>query len=495
MTTHFNRNEFVNSTLDVEDLKKVLEHDHKSFINLNLYDQEGIEEGVPDLHELVMTLMNSTAYDRIAIAIPRDHAKTTLAKLTAVRHFIFTRFRFLVYLSNTNPLSVQAVRDIVNFIRSPIMQSIFGPAEFIQAEEAKGNYIFNWCGKQCIIRALGAGQQIRGMNINNQRPDLLIIDDLEKADENEDNKLGYKSLKDWMYGTLFKAMDTRKNRIIQIGNLVNAKSTLADHIRSERWKSICMAAVTEDGKPLWPARWTIQELREDLLEYIREGRMYVWLSEMMNMPITTSNKLIKSENVMTAKPVDPNENFLLKCITVDPAITTNMRHAHSAVICVHVFNGEHWQLADKKIQKGADPYMLYNDIMVMAFKWGVRVVGIESEAYQEALLHIARKETAERGYAGFEFVPLKTMKKSKSSRIMAWVGMIKTGDYRLSVNDFDVWSELNNYNLHEDKNEDDLIDCCAYIVQMISKYLNVIAGLAAQGNEPAGHSLTPISHM
>ena len=478
--------DFQQVAVGTDELRTVLQYSYSAFIKLFLYDQEGIEKGVPDFHEWVMSLMNSSAYEAIAIAIPRDHAKTTLAKLTAVHHFIYTAHRFLIYVSNTSTIAVNAVRDIANFIRSPLCKSVYGEAVFTEAKEAVGNYTLHWCNKIIIIRALGAGQQVRGMNVDNQRPDLAIVDDLESAEEGESNKLGYEPLKKWFYGTFAKAMDRRKSKIIQIGNLVSTKSILNDHLKSPYWKSVCMAVITEDGHTLWPARWTITQLRMELLRYIQEGQLYTWLAEMMNMPTTQANKILDPNNLAITVPADPgDESLILRCITVDPAITDNMGHAHAAVVCVHVFNGAYWQLAEKRSQYGATVYDLYNTIMELALRWKVRVVGVESVAFQTALIHVCEHEAASAGYRHMEFVPVKTYQKAKSDRILAWVAMIKRGMYRFSINDYDLLQQIQEYDLNSKKNKDDEIDCCAYVVQMISLYLDRIADIMKPEEEQA----------
>jgi hypothetical protein len=475
--------EYSNIDVNIDALIELLRYDYEAFILLMLHEQEGIEKGVPDFHILGFKYMSNEADTRVVIALPRDHAKTTLAKINAVHQFIYTSHRFLVYTSHTSTIAIQACRDIVNFIQAPQVVAIYGAPLFTQKEEAKGNYMFQWRARKYIIRSLGAGQQVRGMNVDNQRPSLSIIDDLESAEQDESNKIGYEGLKKWFYGTFMKAMDRRNNKIIQIGNLVSNKSILYDHLQSPTWRKLLLSCITPSGKPLWPARWTISELRLDLLDYIRQGQMYVWLAEMMNMPITEANKLIDARQMATTDQVYPDTpNLYIRCITVDPAISDQMEHANAAVVCVHVFNGEYWQLAEKDSSYGASPYDLYNTIMKLCFKWHVKVVGIEDNGYQRSLIHVAEHEASIAGFKGFSFVPLKSGRKSKHARILTFVGMIKAGLYRFSIENFDIFTQMNNYDITSDKNKDDEIDCCAYLPQMVTSYLGLMTTIRDTGS-------------
>src|SRR3546814_2791065 len=66
--------------------------------------------------------------------------------------------------------------------------------------------------KKCILRAVGAGQQMRGINIDNQRPDMAVVDDVED-NENTESELLQKKLDRWIFGPFLKALARRKKVI------------------------------------------------------------------------------------------------------------------------------------------------------------------------------------------------------------------------------------------------------------------------------------------
>src|SRR3546814_15220900 len=66
--------------------------------------------------------------------------------------------------------------------------------------------------KKCILRAVGAGQQMRGINIDNQRPDMAVVDDVED-NENTESELLQKKLDRWISGPFLKALARRKKVI------------------------------------------------------------------------------------------------------------------------------------------------------------------------------------------------------------------------------------------------------------------------------------------
>ena len=464
---------------DINEIREVLRYDYKAFCLLLLSEEEGIEEGVPDFHVFGLKKMTGNSPKPVAIAWPRDHAKTTLAKIAVIWLLIYTKFRFPIYVCNTNTMAANALRDVVTMLTKPSFTEIYGIPQFTQKAESVGDYIFKWANKVIIMRALGVGQAVRGMNVNNKRPDILILDDIEKAEEGAENKLGYEGISTWYYGTLEKCLDRRGHKIIQIGNFVASKSLLGDHLASIYWDSTKLAAITKDGKPLWPARWTIDQLRLDLLRYIENGKMGIWLCEMMNMPLNETTALIKSSEIKLTEIIEPDDpNIMLRCITVDPAITRNLKHADSAVVAVHVYKGHKWHLAELHAEKGVGVYQLYARIIELAAKWRVLTVGIEVEAYQEALRQVCATEAARSGLHRMNFVPVDSGKKAKASRIAAFASMIKQGLYGISSKHLYLYQDLLKFDVSSKTNTDDRLDACAYVIHMTDRYLHLMTDLA-----------------
>ena len=472
--------------LDVVKLRDRLKNDYSAFISLFLWEQEGIEEGIPAFHIFGFREMVKDHHQPLCIAWPRDHAKTTLAKISAVYHFLFKKHRFLAYVSNTNPIASNATRDIADMVRTPLFKQIFGDVVFDEEQESKGNYTFTISRvkegfrKKCIIRSLGAGQQVRGLNINNQRPDYAIVDDLESAEEGEENKLGFAGLKKWFYGTFRKALDSRGYKLLQIGNYVAEKTLLGEHIKSIYWRSIKLSAITSNGKALWPARWSLSALKLDLLEYIDIGELNNWLCEMMNMPLSAISEVLKQDKIKFCEELDPSdEGIRLRCITVDPAITANMRYADNVAIIVHAYHDGVWKCAEIFTQKGLSPYDTYAEIIRLCLKWRVSVVGIETEAFQEALRSICEHEAARAGLGNtIKFVGVTTRKKSKSSRIVAFAGMINKGLYEVPLSCMSLIRSLSSYDINSKSNQDDDVpDCAAYILQMLDNFVHLMLGM------------------
>src|SRR6478609_5368876 len=116
--------------VDLREVKAMLRLDAEFFIEFFLSEQ--LDMPVPHFHKEIWSLLIDQEKERTLLAIPRDHAKTTLAKLSVVWHWLFTSHRFCAYLSNTNPIAKGACKDIIEFLSHPNFIAVFGHINMIK---------------------------------------------------------------------------------------------------------------------------------------------------------------------------------------------------------------------------------------------------------------------------------------------------------------------------------------------------------------------------
>jgi hypothetical protein len=477
--------------IDVEHLEYALKHSPEFLINFSIPEELADGVPVPQFHiDVVNDMIGDFA--RICEALPRDHAKTTLAKITTLWHLFFTDFRFIIYVANAHSLAAAAILDIVNILRSDnwssyhmakcgteikwlIVQESAGFFKFVLFEGTKNE-------KTCIIRAAGLGQSMRGMNVDNQRPQLAIVDDMESAEKLEISiELYYKRNKKWFYGTFMKAMDKFKNKIIQLGNMISNKCIVKDHTESKDWHSRRYGAILSNGESLWPDAWPIPKLKLDFELYKRAGQLDTWFAEMMNMPLAIGRGLIKADEIYyRPKPVPEQCEYCF--ITIDPAISQRT-WGHRTSISVHGYYDDCWQIVEQHNEAGIDAYGTIRITIDLCYKWRACVVGIEDVAYQSVLKDIFRHHCLENHIEGIEFVSLYASS-AKTARIAGWCGQIKGKTYALNDDDTELTQELLLYDPAKKDNDCDAADSAAYGPQMIANYMDMILNTLPGGQLP-----------
>jgi len=470
------RPDTVDAVASRAEIIKRLEEDGEFFIDFFLHSE--LTSPVPFFHYgEIWPLLTNTAMQRVLLAIPRDHAKTTLSKLAVVWYFLFTNHRFCVYLSNTNSIAKNACKDIVAYLRSSNFEALYGKVHWIKESETDSLWHFeipmpDGRIKRCILRAVGAGQQMRGINIDNQRPDIAVVDDVED-NENTDSELLQKKLDKWIFGPFIKALARRK-KIIWLGNMLQKTSLLARLAMRPNWNPVVFGCMIKDSvtgllKPLWPERWPMDELIEDFQEYKDLGLVESWMCEMMNMPGHGVDGFTSEQ--VNFQPIPGADEVLATWLVLDPAFGENATNDDSSWT-VHVLPKDGPPMVVEHWTGKCNEHELFEHGFRLAQKWQAWVWGIESVAAQRVLIPFFRLLLAGKLLNHqAELVPLMAgAGDSKVSRIRAWVALMAKGEYAIYEGAVEIVTQMLDYSMKKKSNKDDLIDSCAYGPQMLLQY-------------------------
>ena len=469
----------------LEQIRDALQMDPEFFINF--YLAEELTTPVPLFHKQIFSNMIDLAIEYEAEAVPRDHAKTTLAKLAAMYFFRCTPIRYIIYLSNTHPVAANACEDIMAFFEHDNDNAVFG--EIIRKEvDQKSNGFYHFViwdhqtqtEKECILSAHGRQKQIRGLNITHQRPQVMFLDDLED-EETAGSEEVFKKVKRWLYGAAMRAMDKKWSKIIHIGNIHGQRSILDAHCKSNYWHSHRYSALLSNGQPLWEEVWPLSKLRQNYQQYQDAGEADLWFAEMMNNPLAGARRLISASEIFYLPAIDPQEaryGFL----TLDPSISEK-RTADDFAIVVHIFNTkfEIWQVAEVVTPRTKDINSIFRRVVELMLKWGVYVCAVESYGYQAVIKPIFEHFKAMHyPFLDCKFLTVNHGKSSKTAHIQAWTSMLTHGDkktptYALTRGDIRITEQLLSYDTGiKDNKSDDIIDACSYGPQVIRFYMHEI---------------------
>ena len=164
---------------------------------------------------------------RIAIAAPRESAKSTLVTLEFVIYCICYKLeKFIVIASNTSEQAANFLSNIkMEFQMNDELKRDF-PEVFLEVEKPKRSRlaheeIITSTGIRIMVR--GSSQSPRGFKNREVRPTLIVLDDIEGSELSIESL--YK-LEDWVTKDLFKSGGPEVN-IICIGTIHHYASLLA----------------------------------------------------------------------------------------------------------------------------------------------------------------------------------------------------------------------------------------------------------------------------
>jgi len=196
----------------------------------------------------------------VAIAAPREFAKSTITSFGYVIHQICHELRhFIIIGSDTEDLA----GDLTGYLLMELAMNQRIRQDFGELAQVDWS-VYDFVTKNDVrLLARGRGQRIRGLKHKQYRPDLVILDDLEN-DQNVKNPRITKDLLKWIKETVYPGIASTGN-LFMIGTILAKRSALNIIIRGEEepynhWITRIYRAIQEDGTSLWPAAHPIEKL-------------------------------------------------------------------------------------------------------------------------------------------------------------------------------------------------------------------------------------------
>ena len=413
---------------------------------------------------------------RFALGLPRGHAKTTFIKIIICWLIVYDKISFAVIVCANDDLAEALVADISEALGSENCEAVYGHWERQLTTDSKQEKKAYYHGRSVILKAKGAGSALRGINIKHKRPDLIFFDDAQtkECDESLAERTKFKR---WLVAT-FKIIAPRGDRlIIYVGNMYSEECVLFQLKNTPSWVSLVTGAILENGEPLWPELHSLESLMESYLHDEALGEADVWFAEVMNDPVNRATSLL--HDLLPNSDMLPGELPDGVFITVDPAGFKEV--SDDNVIVVHyVHDGRgHVAAIDAGIK---DPEQLIIRTLQLAMEHGASLIGVEDVAYQQTLLFWFNKYLHEYKVQGIEIVPLKPAGRSKEARIRLFIAELYARNYSLfdTVKALFVWQAM-AYKIGKKGNKDDILDACAYGLDVRNDYWHLVKNMKSQG--------------
>lgn len=94
-----------------------------------------------------------------------------------------------------------------------------------------------------VVYGIGSGQQVRGKNVLNSRPTLIIVDDMYSSNsvltEHNRAKLDY-----WFYAELVNSADSMRGKIAWLGTLVHLDTVITKMKKSDSWFGMVIPVIS-----------------------------------------------------------------------------------------------------------------------------------------------------------------------------------------------------------------------------------------------------------
>lgn len=408
---------------------------------------------------------------RFALGLPRGHAKTTFIKVLICWLIVYDKVSFVLIVCSNSDLADSLLADIHDILSSPNMEAVYGSWSESLAIDSADLKKAAFHGRPVVIAARGWSAGIRGLNIKNQRPDLIFCDDVQTR-KNDESPTERQNLLHELVGTIFKSIAPVGDRlIIYVGNMYSEECILNQFRKNQSWVSMITGAILADGTPLWPQLFSVDELMESYYHDEALGLAHVWFAEVMNDPKNVALSLINGDIPHSDQEeiIEPDGAF----ITIDPA--GFRKTSDDNVIAVH-YKYDNKGYIVETCRGIMDPQELIQRAITMALNHGVSLIGVEDVGYQQTLGFWLTHFIKELNINGITVVPLRHHGRSKEQRIRLFIAELYKGSYYLhdlkTRRDF-MW-QASLYKIGNKDNRDDLLDACAYGIDVRNEFWHLI---------------------
>ena len=270
--------------------------------------QDFLASATPNFHRKVGSLLINKQIQQLALVLPRDHAKSTLAATAVLHRFLFAtkeQPEFIAWIGEAQDQSIDNLKWIMTHIyENPAIHYYFGD---LQGDKwTKSEFTLS---NGCRMIAKGTSQRLRGRSQLGLRYTKIVLDDFE-SELNTKTPDRRREIKEWVMSTVEPALENsadNEGSIWLIGTIVHYDSFLQSiydgYLEAKRedrkyaWDVIYHKAINADGDVLWPSYFSKEKLADIRRRFEDVGLSHKFAQEYLNEARDLENAKFKTERL------------------------------------------------------------------------------------------------------------------------------------------------------------------------------------------------------
>jgi len=362
------------------------------------------------LHDEFFAILDDDSKRRCALAAPRGFGKTSIDTIAfPARKLLFQENSFVVIVSATHEVAAQNVRNLgMELTENADIIRTFGDLKGPIWSYGKGRLQLS---NGATVLARGAGQQIRGLLERAQRPDLIIVDDLEDPEAYRVSTWEdyIRKTMEWFFADLLGAIDVKVTRVVVVGTILHELSLLQRLLDDKDWDTVRLELCDDNYRSNFPDYMSDEEIQDLVRRFANNGMMDVFAREYRNLPIATEDAIFKSEYFHYYKtsgvdddgrPIkDPAKDLSIdRVVIVDPAKTVKTQSAYTAIVGAGFSNKKNHLYFLRCINERLKPDEIYELAYRMAVELRTTLIAIEVTSLNLFITQPFNMYLASKGY-------------------------------------------------------------------------------------------------
>ncbi len=387
-----------------------------------------VRQASPDFHREIDAALNGP--DRlVSIMVFRDGAKTTKLRLFASKKIAYGVSRTILIVGKSEGQAVRTLEWLQRAVEyNPLWAQTFA---LRKGKKWSGSEIEIFHGVDEVpirVIALGITGSTRGINVDDYRPDLIIIDD-PSDEENTATPEQREKTDDFINGSLRNSLapssEAPHAKMVFLQTLLHPEDSIAKCATDPAWKFLKFSVFTDDGQSRWPARWTKEQLVKDKESYIARGKLHLWMREKECTIISSELAVFRPQGLQYWDILPEKMTTFLAIDPVPPPsereLATGLRGKDWEVLAVVGRWRGRFYLCEYTMNRGHDPEWTVMKFFELKERWNVLKCRVESIAYQRTLKWLLEKAMQKRRQ-WLQMEDTSTDRRKKTYRIIDIIG-------------------------------------------------------------------------
>jgi hypothetical protein len=405
-----------------------------------------------------------------AFEVFRDGAKTSLLRVFTSQRIAYGISRTIMYVSSSQTHSIFSLRWLKRqVVYNTAWAQLFG---LRKGEKWTDEILEIYHGVDetpITVLAMGITGQIRGFNLDDYRPDLIIADDVQ-TDENVATIEQRTKLKSTFHGALVNSLapetDAPHAKVVLLNTPMEKDDLIESVMEDPLWNGKRFGIFDENGKSRWEARWPTETMKREKEAAIKAGRYSIWMREKECKVVKAEHKTFDTANL---KFWDVLPEGIRVEGAIDPA-SSDSKNADDNVVGTVGFHGPDIYLLDYSAEKGEMPDATCVHFFELGLRWQPRQWAVESVSFQRVLAWYIEQEMKKKRL--FWVVNKIQDRRRKNDRIIqALAGALANGHLWCKPHHVKFIAQLDDFNPLTDDNKDDVLDMVSMAVTAQNPYL------------------------
>lgn len=239
----------------------------------------------PAFHGQMWNILDDPAARFASFMVFRDAAKTTLCRLFTAKRIAYGLSRTAIYVGKSQDHAARSIEWLLKQIETnSLFAQTFGLRQGSKWTGTEVEIVNDVLGQTTRVIAFGITGSIRGVNVDDYRPDLIVGDDICDEENTATAEARQKIIDLWfgaLRGSLAPASENPDAKQVLLGTMLDPNDVNSLCLADPGWKSLKVPVLTADEQSAWPARWTVDDLLRDKEDHARIGKLSLWMREKM----------------------------------------------------------------------------------------------------------------------------------------------------------------------------------------------------------------------